>query len=327
MKNTQNIWQQLADRYKPFFVLAPMDDVTDTVFRQIVQQTAAADLMMTEFANADGYCSPGKEAISTRLRFESTEQPLIAQIWGVKPENYRTMAADLAKMGFVGIDINMGCPVKDVVKKGACSAMIQNHELAAAVIEATKAGIADANSTIPVSVKTRIGFSEPDVEGWIGFLLEQKIDAITVHGRTRRQMSKVPADWAEIAKAVKLRDAISPNTVIIGNGDVLSRSEGVERAKKSGVDGIMIGRGIFHDPFVFSPEQHEPTLEEMLGILRRHVVLHQATWQEARFEPLKKFVKMYINGFAGAAEIRNAMMQTNNHQELLVNIDKLLKNG
>lgn len=321
-KRIINIWQELAKSHTPFFVLAPMDDVTDTVFRQVVQQTAPADIMMTEFTNADGYCSPGKEAVSTRLKFNKSEQPLIAQIWGVDPDNYRTMAADMVKMGFVGIDINMGCPAKDMIKKGACSAMIQNHELAAEVIAATKAGIADAGGNIPVSVKTRIGFSTPDVEGWIGFLLEQDLDAITVHGRTRRQMSKVPADWTEIAKAVKLRDKISPNTIMIGNGDVMTRAEGVERAQETGVEGIMIGRGIFQDPFVFLTQSHMQNLDEMLVLLRKHVVLHQKTWKGEKFEPLKKFVKMYINGFAGAADMRAQMFAAKDHVELLAIIDK-----
>jgi len=323
MKKPQNIWQKLAAK-KPFFVLAPMDDVTDTVFRQIVATTAPADLMMTEFANADGYCSPGLEATLPRLKFNKLEQPLIAQIWGIKPENYRTMAKDLVAMGFLGIDINMGCPVKDVVKKGACSAMIQNHELAAAVIAATKAGIKDAGGNIAISVKTRIGFSDPDVENWIGFLLRQDLDAITVHGRTRKQMSKVPADWQQIARAVELRDQISPNTIMVGNGDVMSRSEGLARAKSSGVDGVMIGRGIFHDPFVFAKENRQQDLKSMLLMLKKHIVLHQKTWVGNKFEPLKKFVKMYISGFEGSAAIRAEMMTAKNHSELLLVIDKYL---
>jgi len=323
MKKPQNIWQKLAAK-KPFFVLAPMDDVTDTVFRQIVATTAPADLMMTEFANADGYCSPGLEATLPRLKFNKLEQPLIAQIWGIKPENYRTMAKDLVAMGFLGIDINMGCPVKDVVKKGACSAMIQNHELAAAVIAATKAGIKDAGWNIAISVKTRIGFSDPDVENWIGFLLRQDLDAITVHGRTRKQMSKVPADWQQIARAVELRDQISPNTIMVGNGDVMSRSEGLARAKSSGVDGVMIGRGIFHDPFVFAKENRQQDLKSMLLMLKKHIVLHQKTWVGNKFEPLKKFVKMYISGFEGSAAIRAEMMTAKNHSELLLVIDKYL---
>ncbi|MBA3679421.1 tRNA-dihydrouridine synthase, partial [Candidatus Saccharibacteria bacterium] len=192
----KNIWQELKQNKQPFFVLAPMDDVTDTVFRRMVAAHAAADVMMTEFANADGWCSPGKQAIGTRLQHEKSERPLIAQVWGITPAHYEQMAQDIVEMGFDGIDINMGCPVKDMIKKGACSAMIQTPLLAQEVIEATRKGVA---GKVPVSVKTRIGFNEADVTGWIGFLLEQNLDAITIHGRTKSEMSKVPARWDEIA--------------------------------------------------------------------------------------------------------------------------------
>ena len=161
-----NIWKKLQSNKKPFYVLAPMDDVTDTVFRQIVAKHAPADLMMTEFANADGHCSPGKQAIMSRLKYNPIEGPVVAQIWGIDPKNYYTMAKDIKDMGFVGVDINMGCPVKDMIKKGACSAMIQNPTLAAEVIAATKEGAGD----LPVSVKTRVGFDKIDTENWIGFL-------------------------------------------------------------------------------------------------------------------------------------------------------------
>ncbi len=317
-----NIWQQLKKKKQPFFILAPMDDVTDTVFRQIVAKTAPADLMMTEFANADGWCSPGREAIMTRLRHEASEQPLIAQIWGIDPNNYRQMAADMVEMGFAGVDINMGCPVKDMIKKGACSAMIQNHSLAAEVIAATKEGVA---GKIPVSVKTRIGFNKVETEDWIGFLLEQDLDAVTIHGRTKKQMSKVPADWNEVAKAVKLRDKISPSTIVVGNGDVLTREDGVALTKESGVDGIMIGRGIFQNLFVFDKKQTKHSPKEMLEILKTHIELYRDTWGERKsYEPLKKFYKVYINGFDGAAAVRAELMQTKDYGEALKYIHSIL---
>ena len=319
-----NIWQKLKKENEPFFVLAPMEDVTDTVFRQMVIKLSPPDLMVTEFVNADGYCSPGREAVGRRLRYTKKEQPLIAQIWGLNPVNYRQMAKDLVGMGFAGIDINMGCPVKDVVKKGACSAMILNHELAALVISETRAGILDAGGDIPLSVKTRIGYNEPDVTSWIGFLLKQNLDAITVHGRTRKQMSKVPADWQEIAKAVKLRDKLSPQTVIVGNGDVMSRAQGESLAKMSGVDGVMIGRGIFHDPFIFSKTAKKADLKLMLKYLKQHIELHQKTWGGEKFEPLKKFIKMYISGFAGSSEIRAKLFAAKSHVDLIKMIDNIV---
>lgn len=298
-----------------------MDDVTDTVFRQIVQAHAPADIMMTEFANADGWCSPGREAIATRLKHAASEKPLIAQIWGITPEHYRQMASDIVSMGFDGVDINMGCPVKDMIKRGACSALIENHVLAAEIIAATREGL---GSKIPLSVKTRIGFNKIQTEDWLGFLLRQKLDAILVHGRTKKDMSRVPANWEEVAKVVQMKNDISPKTIIVGNGDVMSLGQGRELAIASGVDGIMIGRGIFQNFFVFANNQPAKDLSMMLGILREHVVLHQRTWADGKFEPLKKFVKMYVNGFRYASDVRNNLMLTKSHQELLQEIDILL---
>lgn len=318
----KNIWQQLKDSKTPFFVLAPMDDVTDTVFRQIVKRHSPADIMMTEFANTDGWCSAGKQAIYSRLRHIEEERPLIAQIWGANPEHYDIMSRDIVELGFDGIDINMGCPIKDVVKTGACSALIENHDLAAEIIQATKRG---SGGKIPVSVKTRIGYNKIDTESWCGFLLSQNIDALTVHGRTKKDMSKVPANWDEIAKAVKLRDDISPQTVVIGNGDVLTIQQGIDRAKESGVDGVMIGRGIFQNFFVFAESQKDTDLAEMLTILKEHALLHQELLQGNRFEPLKKFIKMYVHGFKNAGTVRANLMDAKSHSELLDKIDKYIK--
>jgi tRNA-dihydrouridine synthase len=313
-----NIWQELKKKHQPFFVLAPMDDVTDTVFRQIVAKHAPADLMMTEFANADGYCSEGKPAIMKRLEYNPIEGPVVAQIWGIEPKNYQTMAGDMAELGFSGVDINMGCPIKDMIKKGACSAMIQNPDLANAVIAATKKG---TKGNIPVSVKTRI-----DTQSWIGNLLEQNLDALIVHGRTRKEMSKVPAHWDEVKKAVELRDKISPNTVIIGNGDVMSREQGIELAKETGVDGIMIGRGIFQDLFVFEKIKKSHSPKQMLQILLEHISLYEKQWgSERSYEPLKKFYKIYISGFDGASKIRAEIMNTKSTAEGKKFVEDLLK--
>ena len=233
------------------------------------------------------------------------------------------MAGDMAGLGFVGVDINMGCPIKDMIKKGACSAMIQNPELANAVIASAKKG---ANGKIPVSVKTRIGFNKIDTQSWIGNILEQNIDALIVHGRTRKEMSKVPAHWDEIKKAVELRDKIAPSTVIIGNGDVLSVEQGVALAKETGVDGIMIGRGIFQDLFVFEKIKKTHTPKEMFEILLEHIKLYEKQWgTERSYEPLKKFYKIYINGFDGASRIRADIMNTKNVEEGKKFVEELLK--
>lgn len=316
-----NIWQRLA-KNPPFFILAPMDDVTDTVFRQVVASTAPADLMMTEFANADGYCSPGKEAIMNRLKFSEAEKPLIAQIWGINPDSYLELSRDLVAMGFDGVDINMGCPVRDMIKKGACSAMINDHVLAREVIIATQEGV---RGKIPVSVKTRIGFESIQTEQWIGFLLQQNLDALTIHGRTKKEMSKVPNHWDEIGKSVQLRNELSPTTIIVGNGDVMSREQGESLAIKYGLDGIMIGRGIFQNLFIFDEYYRHRSLHEMVELLIWHIELYKKTWNKTKsYEPLKKFYKLYINGFDGASQIRAELMATGSPERALAILRRLV---
>lgn len=303
-----NFWQTLP---KPFFVLAPMDGVTDTVFRHVVAEAAAPDVFFSEFTNTDSFCSSkGHESTAYRLKFTLDEQPMVAQIWGTNPEHFAEMAKGLAEMGYAGVDINMGCPVKDVIKKGACSGLIQTPALAAEIIAATK------TAGLPVSVKTRIGFKTKNTEEWLGFLLQQDIVALTVHGRTAKEMSKVPAHWDEIAKAVKLRDEIAPNTLIIGNGDVQNRQHGLDLAKQTGIDGIMIGRGVFTNVFCFETEPRLHDKQELLGMLKRHLDLFEATWPERQFAPLKRFFKIYVRDFDGASELRAKLMEARNITEV-----------
>ncbi len=304
-KSLHNIWTDLAT---PFFVLAPLDDVSDTVFRQVVARAAKPDLFFTEFTNVDGYFSPGQASVGRKLRWDSqVEQPLIAQIWGKNPDNYFKMAEELTMKGFAGIDINMGCPEKSVVKSGNGAGIIGDYERAKAIIKAVQAG---SGGKLPVSVKTRIGINTIITEEWASFLLKQNLSALTIHGRTAREMSKVPAHWDEIAKVVKLRDELAPETKIIGNGDVLSRQQGLELAKQWGVDGIMIGRGIFQNIHVFEAEPREHNAQELIDILVYHLDLHERTWAgQKHFEPLKKFFKIYVNGFANASEMRAELME------------------
>ncbi len=305
----KNFWPDLP---KPFFALAPMEGVTDIVFRQVVARAARPDTFFTEFTNAASYNSPeGKQSTDARLANTADEQPIVAQIWGTDPEQFATMAKDLAAMGFAGIDINMGCPVKDVIKSGACSALIENPALAAELIAATKEG------GLPVSVKTRIGFKTKKTEEWLGFLLQQNIAALSVHGRTQKEMSKVPADWHEITKATTLRNSLAPQTLIIGNGDVQTRTEGLQKAKESGVDGVMIGRGVFHNVFCFEAEVREHTLQEYVDLLNYHLDLYDQTWAKTSraYAPLKRFFKIYIKGFPGAGDIREYLMNTKSTDE------------
>ncbi len=297
--------------------MAPMDDVTDTVFRQIVAECAAPDLYFTEFVNVDGLQSPGRAKLLKKLQFTPKEKPLVAQIWGKNPENFRKTAAELVEMGYAAIDLNMGCPDKTVVKNGCCSALINDRELASAIIKATQEGAA---GRVPVTLKTRVGFNEVDMS-WIEFVLEHNLAMLTVHGRTRKEMSEVPARWELIGQARELRDKIAPNTLIVGNGDVQSRQQGQELAERYGLDGIMIGRGIFHDPFAFAQDSPWPhySKQQRIDLYAKHVTLFAQTWQnnERRIHTLNKFCKIYINNFDGAKELREQLMAANSAEELL----------
>jgi tRNA-dihydrouridine synthase len=316
---------------KPIFILAPMDDVTDTVFRRIVSDCAPADYTVTEFVNVDGLCSRGRSKVIRKLGVELDTTPVIAQIWGKNPENFETIAREIADgtiPGFVGVDLNFGCPEKNVIKNECCSGLQQTalRDKALAIIKATQKGANDGSKGFPVSFKTRLGFSEIDYS-WHEFLLEQKPSILTVHVRTTREMSKVPAHWEAIEPIVALRDKISPNTKIIMNGDIMDRQQGTELAKKHGVDGIMIGRGIFHDPFAFAekPIWQDKTREERIELFKKHVELHHQTYPDGSrpFSPLKKFAKVYISDFSGASELRDKIMHTNTVDEALAVIEQI----
>lgn len=305
-------WKNLS---RPIVALAPMEDVTDTVFRQIVAQTAKPSVFFTEFVNVEGLCSKGREMVLPRLKFTNSEHPLIAQVWGIDPKNYITVAKEIVSLGFDGIDINMGCPQKDVVKHGACAALINNHGLAKEIVVSVRESFPD----FPLSIKTRIGYSQIETEDWIGFLLSLHPDAITVHGRTRKEMSKVPAHWDEIGKAVKLRNAISPDTIIIGNGDIENFRDAIKRVRETQVDGVMIGRGVFKNLWVFDPhnsDHHTP--EELLSLLEKHLLLFKATWGNIKpYQIMKKYFKIYIKDFPGANEVRLELMETTSIEEAI----------
>lgn len=305
---------------KPFTVLAPMDDITDTVFRQIVAQVAPADVAVTEFASADGFAHPkGRDSVERRLRVSDSEHssgiPIVAQIWGSNPDHYELMARDLASRGdFAGIDINMGCPEKGIVKRGCCGGLIkpENWDNAAAIIAATKRGAGE----LPVSVKTRIGVNQIITEDWATHLLNQGIAVLTVHGRTVKEMSRVPAHWDEIGKVVELRNKLAPDTLIIGNGDIENRTQALEYAERFGVDGVMIGRGILRDIQAFGSDLNELEPTKRVELFINHLDLYEKTWGQTKpFDPMKKFAKLYISGFNGAAELRARLMETKTGDE------------
>lgn len=307
-----NFWQDLP---KPFFILAPMEAVTDVVFRHVVASAASPDVFFTEFTNAASYCSPkGTHSTRGRLTFTDDEQPMVAQIWGNNPEHFAQMARGLAHQGFAGIDINTGCPDKAVVKQGSGSGLIGNYELTEKLIASAKEG------GLPVSVKARLGIRNPDeYKDWLAFLLRQDIANLTIHLRTRKEMSKVPAHFELIPEIKKLRDEIAPQTLLTINGDIRDREHGMELIEKYSVDGVMIGRGIFTNPYAFEAGQRVHTQAELLGLLQLQLDLHDRYDRELeprRFEPLKRYFKIYVRDFPGASELRDKLMHTTSTDEV-----------
>ncbi|MEN9582814.1 MAG: hypothetical protein RL641_768 [Candidatus Parcubacteria bacterium] len=264
-----NFWQTIKDSHpkgNPFFVLAPMADVTDAAFRRIVTKHGKPDVLWTEFVSADGLMLGGREHLLRDLLFTEEERPIVAQLFGANPTTMRAAAKLCTELGFDGIDINMGCPDRSIEKQGAGAATIKTPDVAVQIIRAAKEGIQDAVSeavangntqgkiigNIPLSVKTRIGYFKNEIETWLPVLLAENLAAITIHCRTRKEMSKVPARWEHIREVTALRDKIAPETLIIGNGDVRDIAHGRELALQHGADGVMIGRSIFGNPWLFS---------------------------------------------------------------------------
>jgi len=307
-----NFWKKLP---KPFTALAPMDGVTDFVFREIVSEIAKPDVLFTEFTPSDAIVSKGYDRVIKNLKYSEKQRPIVAQIWGIHPINFYKTAKIIKKLKFDGIDINMGCPDKDVIKIGSGAALIKNKKLAKEIIEATRKGA----GALPISVKTRIGFDEVSTHEWVSFLLEQNIDALSIHGRTAKEMSKSYANWEEIGKAVKLRDKLSPNSIIIGNGDVTTYKEALKKAEEYGVDGIMIGRGILINPWVFEKclEPNKHLVTERLNLLLQHTKLFRDTYHnEKDFNTLKKFFKIYVSSFRGSVRLKMQLMKCKNYEEV-----------
>lgn len=313
----ENFWSELP---RPFFILAPMEDVTDIVFRHVVSEAARPDVFFTEFTNTESFCHPeGIHSVRGRLTFSEDEQPMVAHIWGDKPEQFRETSIQLAKMGFKGIDLNMGCPVANVAKKGKGSGLILRPDVAAEIIQATKAG------GLPVSVKTRLGYYEIDEwKDWLKHVFEQDIANLSIHLRTRKEMSKVDAHWELIEVIKNLRDEIAPNTLLTINGDIPDRKTGLELAEKYGIDGVMIGRGIFHNPFAFEKEPREHTSKELLDLLRLHLSLFNKYEKDEirQFKSLRRFFKIYVRGIRGASELRHQLMNTQSIAEARALLDE-----
>jgi tRNA-dihydrouridine synthase len=307
-----SFWNELP---KPFFILAPMEAVTDVVFRHVVAAAARPDVFFTEFVNASSYCSK-KGILSTRgrLTFTDDEQPMVVQIWGKKPDEFAIMSKGMAELGFKGIDINMGCPDKSVVHGGSGSGLIRTPELASELIASAK------TSGLPISVKTRIGDRSVDEwHDWLSHLLHQDIVNLTIHLRTRKEMTKVPAHFELIPEIIKLRDEIAPQTLITINGDVRDRQHGEELARQYNIDGIMIGRGVFQNPFAFETIKKEHTRAELFKLLNLQLDLHDKYSLELeprKFDPLKRYLKIYVRDSPGSSELRDKLMHTKSTDEV-----------
>lgn len=312
-----------------------MADVTDAAFRQMIAKYSKGkngnlDVMWTEFTSADGLCSAGKKKLLHQLAFSGKERPIVAQLFGAKPENMRRAAALAARLGFDGIDINMGCPDRAVEKQGGGAALIKNPKLARELIRAAKEGA----GKLPVSVKTRIGYNKnelaPPAGGWLPELLAEEPAAIIIHARTRKELSNVPARWEHIQEAVALRDKLSSKTLIIGNGDVAGLADAYEKVKISGADGAMLGRAFFGRPWLFQCSQEHQNIERdikrQLKILLEHAKLFEKLLGKHKsFAVMKKHFKAYVSGFSGAKALRVKLMATNNVAEVEKIINFLMK--
>lgn len=323
-KPVRGFWQNLIDeklsKGETLSVVAPMADVTDIAFRTLLAQYGKPDVMWTEFVSADGLNSPGREVLKRDLEFTDIERPIVAQLFTSTPENMKKAAALCRELGFDGIDINMGCPDKSIEKQGAGAAHIKDWKTAQAVIRAAQEGAQD----LPVSVKTRIGYNKIEFMEWLPKILECNIPTLTVHLRTRKEMSLVDAHWELMPEIVKLVRNITGElseggTIILGNGDVKSVTEGKQKAHDTGANGVMIGRGIFGTPWFFNEQEFNrgKSTEERLKICIEHTKLYEEKLGDIKsFAIMKKHYKAYVNGFDGAKELRMELMECKNATEV-----------
>ena len=312
----KGFWAKLQ---KPIMLLAPMADVTDAAFRRVIVKYGKPDVMYTEFVSADGLLSPGREVLMKDLMFTEAERPIVAQFFTSNLDKMEEVSRLAVELGFDGFDINMGCPDRSIEKQGCGSAMIKTPELAKEIIVAAKRGAGD----MPVSVKTRIGYNHDITEEWMKTLLEAEPAAIILHGRTRKEMSKVPAHWDAIARAVEtVKDS---ETLIIGNGDVMNLEEARQKVKETGVDGVMIGRGIFGNPWLFSEREPEDITEKLQVMVEHTRLFEELLGDTKNFAIMKKHYKAYANGFDGAKEFRMKLMETSNAIEVEEVVEDFLK--
>ncbi|MDO8590921.1 MAG: tRNA-dihydrouridine synthase [bacterium] len=343
----ENFWQKLP---KPIMVLAPMADVTDLAFRRIIakyskyggadifdaqgrftrpsfapQNLGGPDVMFTEFVSADGLCHPkGREKLLIDLSYTEAERPIVAQLFSGKPEKMYEAAKLVRELGFDGLDINMGCPDRSIEKSGAGVALIKDSRRAREIIRAAKEGAGD----LPISVKTRIGYNKNELETWLPELLAENPAVVTIHARTRKEMSSVPARWEHVAEAIAIRDCLGSKTLIFGNGDVVSLADARKKVLETHCDGVMLGKAIFGNPFLFSflrkqkrPERVErverTNIKEKLEVLVEHTKLFEELLGNCKnFAIMKKHYKAYVQGFDGAKELRMKLMEASSADEV-----------
>lgn len=317
---------------KPIMVLAPMANVTDMAFRRIIakySKPAGPDVMWTEFVSADGLMSVGQKKLLVDLEYSESERPIVAQLFSGNPEKMYEAGKLVKKLGFDGLDINMGCPDRSIEKSGAGAALIKNPALARAVLRSAKEGA----YPLPVSVKTRLGYNKDELETWLPELLAEKPSAITVHARTRKEMSKVPAHWERVKRAVEIRNELKSETLILGNGDVMNIADAHKRIAETGADGVMLGRAIFGNPFLFAPQKgdvgfkmYDLGIEKRLGVMVEHTKLFEELLREHKnFAIMKKHFKAYVEGFTGAKELRVKLMETETAGEVERIVNEFLK--
>jgi nifR3 family TIM-barrel protein len=316
-------WTQFT---KPIFAIAPMANVTDAVFRRMFAEVGRPDVFWTEFVSVEGLLSRGRAKLLPDLWYDEDEHPIVAQIFGGKPEQFEEVGPLIRELGFDGVDVNMGCPDRGVEKSGAGAALIKDPHRAREIIRALKRGVGD----LPVSVKTRIGYSRDQIDEWIPALLEEDLAVLTVHLRTRAEMSDVAAHWDLAPRVVALRDRIAPQTLVLGNGDVDTLDVARENIASSGMDGVMVGRGIFGNPWFFTGRT--PALREKLERMVRHTELFEARYKSdasrgeriKNFDIMKKHFKAYVTGFDGAKELRIELMGAENAGEVKKIVEKFL---
>ena len=321
-----SFWKNLP---KPFFVLAPMADVTDAAFRRVIakysrhgEEGGGPDVFWTEFVAADGLMSPGREVLRHDLKFTEAERPIVAQLFGSNPEKMEGAARLCAELGFDGVDINMGCPDKSIEKQGAGACMIKHPDVAREIIRAAKRGAPN----LPISVKTRIGYNKNEISTWIPQILEEGVAVLTIHARTRKEMSKVPARWEHVKEVVDIRNKMGVDTLIIGNGDVKDINDAKQKVAETGCDGVMLGRAIFGNPWLFDQSRGEIPVEEKLRVMVEHTKLYEELLGEIKsFAIMKKHYKAYVHGFPEAKELREKLMECQNATEVAAIVERFLE--